>query len=58
VPKIREWKPGSKIKELIAPQSTYYGGVMDQHGRPSGMSVETEQEQRKLAQDRGMAVEW
>ena len=53
IPKIREWKPGARIRELLAPQS-FYGGVMD---RP-GMSVETEQEQRKLAEDRGLAVEW
>ena len=53
VPKIKEWKPGSRIREILAPQ-TYYGGVMD---RP-GMSVETEPEQRKIAEDRGIAVEW
>ena len=28
VPKIKEWKPGSRIREILAPQ-TYYGGVMD-----------------------------
>jgi len=54
VPKIREWKPGARIKELLAPQTQYYGGVMD---RP-GLSVETEPEQRKIAEDRGIAVEW
>ena len=55
VPKIKEWKPGERIRELLAPQtSSYYGGVMD---RP-GMSVETEQEQRQIATDRGIAVEW
>ena len=53
IPKIKEWKPGSRIREILAPQ-TYYGGVMD---RP-GMSVETEPEQRKIAEDRGIAVEW
>ena len=52
IPKIKEWKPGSRIREILAPQ--YYGGVMD---RP-GLSVETEPEQRKIAEDRGIAVEW
>jgi len=55
VPKIREWKPGTRIKEILAPQTTsYYGGVMD---RP-GMSVEVEPEQREIAVNRGIAVEW
>ena len=53
IPKIKEWKPGSRIREILTPQ-TYYGGVMD---RP-GMSVETEPEQKKIAEDRGIAVEW
>ena len=42
VPKIKEWKPGSRIREMDRP----------------GMSVETEPEQRKIAEDRGIAVEW
>jgi len=55
VPKIKEWKPGERIRELLAPQTTsYYGGVMD---RP-GLSIETESEQRQIATDRGIAVEW
>jgi len=51
VPKIREWKPGTRIRQVLAPQ--YYGGVMDK----PGMSVETEREQR-LADQRGISVEW
>jgi len=57
VPRIREWKPGARIKEILAPQTeagTYYGGVMD---RP-GMSVETEPERRKLTEAIGLSVEW
>jgi len=55
VPRIREWKPGARIKEILAPQtSTYYGGVMD---RP-GMSVETEPERRRLTEAIGLSVEW
>ena len=58
VPKIREWKPGERIRELLAPQTeptpSYYGGVMD---RP-GMSVETEPERRKLTEAIGLSVEW
>jgi hypothetical protein len=56
VPKIREWKPGTRITELLAPQesSRFRAGVMD---RP-GMSVEVEGEQKKLHEERGMSVEW
>jgi len=54
IPKIKEWKPGARIQEILAPQtSTYYGGIMD---RP-GMAVEVEREQ-KLFDHRNISVEW
>ena len=54
IPKIKEWKPGSRIREILAPQTQFYGGVMD---RP-GMSVETEPEQRRLTETTTLSVEW
>jgi len=55
VPKIREWKPGERIRELLAPQTeSYYGGVMD---RP-GLSVETEQERKRPTEVPSLSVEW
>jgi len=55
VPRIREWKPGTRIQEVLAPQTqtNYYGGVMD---RP-GMAVEVEKEQ-KIFNHRNISVEW
>jgi len=58
IPKVKEWKPGERIREVLAPQTSapapsYYGGVMD---RP-GLSVETEREQ-KLYDHRNISVEW